>query len=776
MGDNAPDHLSFSTGYYGLTINAANLCSVSYSALDDDLTYLKVMDKSHRNRLKGLETLNLEIKVRVEDKLYRARTARPVNSSAPHLCHGRLWEAGRIAQHYELVGLIFEETDGLEHAKLECSASLFVVAWPEQFAITLSLCPRNDSEWNDIVTVSLMLGDDWSIQQSFAGTWTSAKRKKVTLLCLATSDFNRKRMEDAVEIAVRNETISPIQEFEVKYSAYYSCFVADINKPKRKFRVGYTDIRDCDDFTVQIENSSGIPLYVPVLFFVRPPANITGLVPILCYANGDERTGPKPSAIPVQSSKNWHYKALGNYLRAYALIPIEPGANKLHFQIWYGFYGDLCSASHANLSLVGWPEYSEFTSAGRWEQLAVGCFGETFCLDVEMSATKRTITDVRALMVRNGTNGKKWSWTNSGWGGDWLGVYNKMGRKLFLGGVMVAYLSHGPCLTDVRYSAYYCSGSSSAHVDLSACVQTTRADDYARTFHRLRYDFNSTVSFINKPNSDGSCLFRVGGGVKWEGWSCSQIALGNGIGLLEEIEFPSTLAVKEFAIDRKALDGPSPWWIGFPKSKFRQRDQKGVAWKALIIRSFECVVNGGVVAKMPSISILVQAVYDDKDGYYLDALITPPLGVDVFNSGDYVKLDCEWITIPYSASDYYGSNQSFARHLEDNPASWKTIHREAAGNDLSVSIDGGDITNKYPLVVNVKRGQVSLSISGGIGAVPVRFEGLQSPNYHLRNGTDAGKCHELFDLCYDEVTLTYSLVFNLTLEDCPSSLWTLTEE
>ena len=680
----------------------------------------------------------------------------------------------RIAQHYELVGVVLQEEGQI--STLDCSASLFIVAWPEEFAITLSLRPPVDHAWENGATIRLELGKDWSIQHYFSGPWTSENTEEITLGCAVNKSSNSNMMQDMIKIVVKNETIKPSQDFAVTYDAHYSCFVADINKPKRKFQVGYCDIRDCDDFTLNIENSSIDSLYIPVLFYVRPAANITGLVPMIYVANNKEIDAKfVQSAIPIQTSKNWHYQVLGDYIRAYTLIPTEPGCQTLHFRIWYGFYGNLCSASHANLSLVGWPKDSKFSSAGRWEQLAIGCFGETFCIDIEMSATTRTITDVRSLMVRKGLDGKKWSWTNAGWGGDWLGIYDDQRRKLFLGGVKTAYLSQGPCLTDVRYSAYYASGSRKV-VDLSARVQTMRVDDYARTLHKLRYDFNEKVGFQNYPKTDGSCLFRVGGGVGWEGWSCSKVAIGNGNGLLEELQLSPTLAVKEFAIDRQVITGPSPWWIGFPDSKFRKDDDKGLAWKALIIRSFECKVGGRVVAETPSFSLLVQVKYEDNDGYYVDALITPPTGVDEFNNGDSVEFDCEWITIPFKVSDYYGTNQFFAQHLRENPASWKTIHREASGNNLVVTVLGGAVKTKYPLIIQRKESEVTLTISGGTGAVPVRYEGLDSPNYHLHDeNSEIGEKIIDFELGYDACDGTYSLTFNLPLDNRPSSSWTLSQ-
>jgi len=233
----------------------------------------------------------------------------------------------------------------------------------------------------------------------------------VTLECNVVSASSK--LQDTVKINVVNKSKaagSPPQSFDAVFDTHFSCFKVDIMNPKRDYATGYTDIRDHDVFGVEIENSSVERTYVPILFHLCPAANITGLVPMI-YVQEDGKISDSqfiPSAIPIQNSKNWHYPAMGNYVRAYCLLPVEPGTSRFEFRVYNGFYGSLCSASHGNLSLVGWPKYGEFTTASRWDQLAIGCFGETICFDSEMGATTQIITDVRALMVRKGKDGKMW--------------------------------------------------------------------------------------------------------------------------------------------------------------------------------------------------------------------------------------------------------------------------------------------------------------------------------------------------------------------------------
>lgn len=96
--DDSPDILCFESGYYGLSFNTADLMSVQYKVMEDDeLSYTDVMSFDNRGRMDGLGALDFVIEVVVGCRTYRAKSAGLVNKDIG-LCHGKLWEAGRIAQ------------------------------------------------------------------------------------------------------------------------------------------------------------------------------------------------------------------------------------------------------------------------------------------------------------------------------------------------------------------------------------------------------------------------------------------------------------------------------------------------------------------------------------------------------------------------------------------------------------------------------------------------------------------------------------------------------
>ena len=156
----------------------------------------------------------------------------------------------------------------------------------------------------------------------------------------------------------------------------------------------------------------------------------------------------------------------------------------------------------------------------------------------------------------------------------------------------------------------------------------------------------------------------------------------------------------------------------------------------------------------------------------LDIELLPPAGVTDFIRGDRIALDLELITLPRVADDYYGPDQAFRTHLTENPTSWKTTYREAIGNDLAVKITGGRTVQNYPLVIHVEKPEVTVSIKGGIGAVPMRFEGLNSSValrlYRIVNGEPilfdkAVHGNDFWQTDYNPDQNTWSITYNIKL-------------
>ena len=604
---------------------------------------------------------------------------------------------------------------------------------------------------NAKVHLALSTQDGTWEQRATIKQWAAGDVKTTTLTCgFSTAESASAAIAPATIKLVANGQPTP-----VTFNSQKNCYSAHIMKLNREWKIGYTDIREYDEFKITVPGSDATqPL--PFLLHSSDVANITGVCPILCHADGT------PTGIPVQLSKNWHDNSVGNYLMAYTKLPTAKTDQTYLLRLAYGFYGKLPSATHSQLSLVGYGKRNN----GRWDQLAIGCFGETICFDMDMSCVDISITDIRLLMARDGSQAKKWAWTDAGWGGDWLNIAGNGQQKLFQKEMKTAYLSHGPCLTDARHSGVY---GVNREVRFLTQIQTLRTDDYSRSFQNFRYDFDQNIT------ADEASIFRLG---RTRSYTTPKIAYGNAAGLIKQQTEPSELKPGYIFVGDTTFSGEGPWWVAFPGGRSSSM-AGGTGYKALIIRKFEAVVNG----KKQTAPTLRATQYKSKNSQpnlVLELLATT--GKPAFKKGDYIDMELELITLPNSVDDYYGPNEAFKKHLQANPSSWKTAYREARQNNLQVQVSGGKLIRSYPVLVEAGASEVTVDIQGGAGAVPISFRGLASATGHQLFQVVDGK-REKFDQSvhgndfwqtdFDPSTKTYKLTFNLPLDSLEQSSWVL---
>ena len=757
-----PNVLSFETGSFGLEFDMANLSSVRYGLLNPDVSYLEAIEKENSDRLKDISTGELVLKLSRDGCDYVATTCDSTFEKGikPFNNHVILWEAGKIAQHVEILGLRFEPVEG-DHSGFELKASLDIVVWPDSFSLTLKVELNEDESWAGL---SAYVGlNDWSIQKSFTNGGDNTN-KNVSLVCDVDAHRNLVKSDVELELAVKDITSIPVE-----FSDHYDCFkcTADFGRGKirRKFRGGYTDVRDYDEFIVTVTNRSTEDLYVPYVLHLKEPANITGLCPMVCKTDGT------PTGIPIQLSKNWHNPVLRPYGYFYTMLPVQAKSTADYMiRVVYGFYGELPSASHAQLSLQG-----NTSATGRWEQLAVGCFGETICMDPETTAgIQIRITDARGLMFRNGLDGKQWGWTACGWGGDWLKVYQPGPHRnnvLQITGMKTAYVAHGPCLTDVRYAGYF---GEKRQVGFTVRVRTIRTDDYARTIFTLDYKIHDTVTL----GEDGYLHMLYN-----NGFETPTIAWGGRGNLQSQRTVPNGLQHNHVYVKGEPLDGGFPSWVSFtdsvqfePAPERKNKNKMPGGTKHMIIRNFEADV-GDETLQTPHVSFTNSNyrqqvwVQDDKPSLFASIDLGPE--VRTLESGDYVRMEVEWMTTTLVAEDYYGPNRNFGAHLGLHPKSWRTPMREAVHNGvlLRVSVEGGTVQQNYPLSIAAKDPVVTANIAAGLGGFPMEFTGLPHTDYSLYKVVDDEEV--LFDQSvhgndywqteYDTVDQTFTMTFNPSL-------------
>jgi len=263
-----------------------------------------------------------------------------------------------------------------------------------------------------------------------------------------------------------------------------------------------------------------------------------------------------------------------------------------------------------------------------------------------------------------------------------------------------------------------------------------------------------------------------------------RIAYGNRDGLIAEQVVPGDLEAGAAFGEQIVLTGQGPWWVAFPGSYLTGDKDWGTGSRGLIIRSFRAVY-GGKTHENPVVSFPVEKQHKGAKLVGLNLELVVPEGVSQFMPGDTVEMDVEWITVPRVADDYYGPNATFLAHLEQNPESWRTVYREAVGNDLEVSVAGGRLLHRYPIIVAADEPEIEVTVEGGVGVVPIRFEGLQSTGgyalYRLQDGRripldQSAHGNDFWQTDFDTQSGTYKMSFNLPLDGVEESTWVLARE
>ena len=803
--DKSKNLLCFETGNYGLILDIDSLDTAQFSVLSDNTNIMTTLE-SGTSRVALLDPATLAVELEHGGKKYWVKKCAPETALLPIKPISTM-VSGMYVERYRMEKLHLLDDAG---AQLECLGSLEVVAWPNSITFTAELTPEflnkpgatpkevgvNVADWSG-ATLSITLKNDkisWTNKAEFK-EWKYSKMNKVSLNCNINSatpqssdleisftlkdtknepvktdalvekdakavgvEKNAKTALVVPEIAVAQEAISYPVNFEPEQNAYVTRVPSKRGKQNMRLTGGY------DEFFLEINNKSSEIKEIPFhMILDKPWSNGCSVSSILCYPDGT------PTGINVQGSGTAYEGGRKVFLRPYVLIPVKPGKTVFLYRIASKYYGTV-AAAYAHQDQVHEPWY------GRWWQFAIGGAGETMTLDGDKGSSGGSIADVRAFYVRKGLKGATSNWTDAGHGGDWLIAYDANKAKLIYNNMKTVSLVDGPCFTDLRFNGTYGSDSS---IRVDSKVSTLRTDDYSRVFFDIRYDFNKTISANNVS------FFSTGSTI-----GVPTIAYGNLQGLIKEIS-GNNIKSELKSLYNLSLEGYGPYWVSTPAN--HRVDKKGnekrpMGATSLIFRSVEYNL-GGKITTTPTFSLRPadSNTFDKKTGkpaLGLHTHLVPPPEVTEFKAGDSVHIKVTWMTPARIADDYYGPNKAFHKWLQENPMSWKTAHREAKGNNLNVKVKGGSLIQNYPLVIKAESvGEIGFDIEGGVGYVPLRFEGLASDRgyklYQVINNVevalDQSSCagNDFWQTIYDASSNSYSISYNICLDEYPTSKWVL---
>lgn len=251
---------------------------------------------------------------------------------------------------------------------------------------------------------------------------------------------------------------------------------------------GYPDFGnryDLDEFQFDVSNPHDEAVNLPLVFNKVPPTAITGSVMTLAEYDSRALTG-----IAVQIAKNWHGTSTsevhrGSWIRGSTMIRLEPGeTRRLVLRSVDGYWGATPAASHSHLSLV------DYEGNWKWDQLALGAWGESMALDPTLHLAGSFVADFRPAFTLPMNGSSDHNWTENLGGADFLVYFDADNTYRWLKRVKTAYLWTGPNLTRVLYSGV----TDDDRIRVTSEFRVGSTFDHLRAFHRFRYEFLDDVT------------------------------------------------------------------------------------------------------------------------------------------------------------------------------------------------------------------------------------------------------------------------------------------
>jgi hypothetical protein len=646
------------------------------------------------------------------------------------VCHGRgslpadafyfpvrFIESGRFLQRIAIEDLQFIDAGG---NALGRTGRLEIALWPDRLTFAFSLASPNSEDQLNITVGKLS---------------ASGAAASVELFSPAHQ---------------KNASLNFEKPLATSFDKAAGCFV--VNLPHNEWQRGpgsnypRSELDRLDRWPFTVRNDEDVEVLAPIMFVDERPPAITGFTPLLCDREGN------PTGLPVQISKNWHQRKekgdlphQGPWFHGCTFIRVPPHAEReFIFSVAYARYGGIPAASHAQLSLIGWG-INQF-----WDEAAIGSFGESICYEPGRVQRRCFIDDVRPLMTLPDSAAKPYGWAGNAGGGDFLMWLDEHGRYQGFRRTRVNYQAYGPCLTDVRYREETAGGELTSSVRASIC----RSDDYLRAFYHIRYDARKSLKWSRL------AFFQLGADF-YNDTPSRLAAIGDETGMKQEWKWPPEK--QDSARETGALLGRNSW-ISFHDVDRSEVGKGGaVASRGFIVRSWKAVLNGRPCSQ-PSVSFFTS---ESRRRFCPAAELVPPSELKEMRPGDFIEADLELVVFPADASAYYGSNGGFRDALGKDADTWRLVHREAAGNSLAANCKNGKLRETLPLVLAVDRRQGAVcELNGGIGCLPVSFEGVKNyRGFELlvddQPLNQAVHGNDFWQTVYDPKTATWRITYNL---------------
>ena len=671
-----PD-LVVQTGYYSLRLDCDDMRLTGFDALSGS-DYITALNED----VAIFSPADFTLRVERDGVAYACESGIVQDRDDQYV---RLIESGQYVQRFDHLGLVFTADDGSRFEKL---GRLEITAWADHVVFRL-----------DFSGVSGISRTEIELTSPSGKTFRSTDSGEQTTLALQPHldrEYEALQSERYLGEAYNIKTNEPLDlRFdEEEYGLRVELPIESVRMPGDADRV--------DEFLIEVKNPSDVALNIPLIFNEIRPQAITGTCMVLC----EERDG-RPTGTPVQISKNWHRKQdaptvhEGSWLRGYTMIPLEPGeTRRLRLRVVYGYWGDAAAVSYAQLCVIGYGGY------WKWDESALGCWGESTTYDPTQHLGGAFIDDVRPAFTTNMSGAGTHGWTENVGGGDFL-IYNDKNNVFrWAKRLKTAYRWTGPNMTEVLYSGV----TNDDKIRFNYRVRSVSTNDYHRRFHGYRYDFLEDV------DSPQRLVFHQMAADYYSTVNFDQFYCGDRNGLR------STHARE---------DGPGGY------------DAPSVPFDQSWLTFDDTTTNDGVARSRRGVLNMMSTL----DGQSLPLNLHPyrqPNGrkhllLDVgsgsvqrsYSAGDIVRGELEIVLPPKSVEDYWGEDREFTDRLQSydtNP--WQAVADEYRYNvQLDIEMHAGELIRRYPVEIRVSPESngvlADFTINrGGIGHVPIILRGV----------------------------------------------------
>ena len=674
-----------------------------------------------------------------------------------HKQYVRLIEAGRHVQRFDCTKLIFRAG---ENELDTTGARLEVTAWPDRLVLLLDFSQAVVASQVERTTILLRSPVHGPGEQH----WISVDGNRALMAIQPHLDVQLNEGDwnpaDYITEATRLDNGQPLN---VVLDPDEFGFRIDLTSDPLDWGVE-GDVDRVDEYVIQVTNPSPIDFVnVPlVLNAVRGGAidrAITGTMMML----HDDREGEvghlRPSGIPVQISKNWHFETdnptvhEGFWLRGSTLLALAPGQTKrFRLRVAYGNWAGAAVASHSQLSLIAWgPDGSLWT----WDESALGAWGESMTYDPVQGTGSAMLCDIRPSFTTSSSGGE-YNWTENVGGGDMLVYRDSEDTFRWPIKIKTAYQWVGPNMPEIFYSGVSDNGA----IRFTYRMRLGRTNDYHRRFLSYKYEFLQEVV-----NPQRLLFFQMS--ADWYHYpNYTNYYVGEATGTPEQgVADPGGNVYKGTPFDFTSR------FVAI-EDTWAQGDVVPFVNRGLIHRSSTLNGNPFNVFFHPygrtwgSDRMLFDLSSDNVQRSYV--------------AGDVVEGEIGFVLTPKSAEGYWGNDMELLGRLQGYTTPWEAVQAEMAWNNLSVTMQTGNLLNNYPIEIAAApvSGEDGIAADftingGGIGHVPVILRDVQrgyglgvqryvpggDPEWAFLEGVDIPG-HNYYQVC-DNTDGSQDYVFNV---------------